>query len=79
MRFTRLTAILPPMTLKTAARLALVGMSLLTAVLLAHFIVDAEGWIRDVVPAIRLLTSLIYVLASLSATIFFLVFQKGQR
>jgi hypothetical protein len=67
------------MTLKTAALLALVGMSLLTAVLLAHFITDSEGWIRDVVPAIRVLTSLIYVLASLSVTVFFLVFQKGQR
>ena len=67
------------MTLKTAALLALVGMSLLTAVLLAHFIIDAEGWIRDVVPAIRVLTSFIYVLASLSVTVFFLLFQRGQR
>ena len=67
------------MTLKTAALLALVGMSLLTALLLAHFIIDIEGWIRDVVPAMRVLTSLIYVLASLSATVFFLVFQRGQR
>jgi hypothetical protein len=68
-----------PMNLKTAALLALVGMSLLTAVLLAHFITDAEGWIRDVVPAMRVLTSFIYVLASLSVTVFFLVFQRGQR
>jgi hypothetical protein len=67
------------MTLKTAALLALVGMSLLTAVLLTHLIVDAEGWIRDVVPAMRLLTTLIYVLASVSVTVFFLVFQKGLR
>ena len=67
------------MTLKTAALLALVGMSLLTAVLLTQLIIDAEGWIRDVVPAIRLLTTLIYVLASVSVTVFFLVFQKGQR
>jgi hypothetical protein len=67
------------MTLKTAALLALVGMSLLTAVLLTHLIIDAEGWIRDVVPAMRLLTTLIYVLASVSLTVFFLVFQKGQR
>lgn len=79
LRFTRLPAILPPMTLKTAALLALIGMSLLTAVLLAHFIIDAAGWIRDVVPAIRLLTSLIYVLAGLSVTVFFLVFQREQR
>jgi hypothetical protein len=67
------------MTLKTAALLALVGMSVLTAVLLTQLIIDAEGWIRDVVPAIRLLTTLIYVLASVSVTVFFLVFQKGQR
>jgi uncharacterized membrane protein len=67
------------MTLKTAALLALVGMSLLTAVLLTHLIIDAEGWIHDVVPAMRLLATLIYVLASLSVTVFFVVFQKGQR
>ena len=67
------------MTLKTAALLALVGMSLATAVLLARFIIDAEGWIRDVVPAIGVLTSFIYLLASLSVTVFFFLFRSGQR
>jgi uncharacterized membrane protein len=67
------------MSLKTAALLALVGTSLLTAVLLAQFIIDAGGWIRDVVPAMRVLSSLIYVLASLSVTVFFSVFHRGQH
>lgn len=79
LHFPRLPVHTSPMTLKTAALLALVGMSVLTAVLLTQLIIDAEGWIRDVVPAIRLLTTLIYVLASVSVTVFFLVFQKGQR
>jgi hypothetical protein len=67
------------MSLKSAALLALVGMSVLTALLLAQFIIEAEGWIRDVVPAMRVLTALIYVLASLSVTVFFLVFHRGQH
>jgi hypothetical protein len=35
------------------------------------------GVLRDVVPAMALLRSLIYVLASLSVTVFFYVFQKS--
>jgi hypothetical protein len=66
------------MTLKNAAVLALAGMSLLTILLLAHLIIDILAVARGVAPAIRLLASLIHVLASVSVLVFFWVFQKRQ-
>jgi hypothetical protein len=67
------------MALKNAALLALVGTGLLTVLLVAHLIIDIWGVLNGVVPAIRVLTSLIHVLASLSVAVFFYVFQKEQR
>jgi hypothetical protein len=52
------------MNLKTAAFLALIGMALLTILLAADFINVVMGVMRDVVPAMALLRSLIYLLAS---------------
>ena len=66
------------MTLKNAALLALVGMSLLTIVLGVHLIIDLWGVLNGLVPAIRVLTSLIHVLASVSVAVFFYAFQKAQ-
>jgi hypothetical protein len=66
------------MTLKTAAFLALIGMLLLTVLLAADFIKTVTGVLSDVVPAVALLRSLIYLLASLTVTVFFWVFQKSQ-
>ncbi len=66
------------MTLKTAALLALVGMIMLTIVAVVGFVVNMAGWIHGVVSDIRMLTSLIYVLASLSVTGFFWVFYREQ-
>ena len=66
------------MTLKNAAFLASIGMTLLTILLAADFITTVLGLIRDVVPAMALLRSLVYALASLSVTLFFYVFQKAQ-
>jgi len=53
-------------------------MILLANVTVVGFVVNMAGWIRDVVPAIRVLTSLIYVLASLGVTVFFWVFYRKQ-
>ena len=53
-------------------------MTLLTILLAADFITTVLGLIRDVVPAMALLRSLVYALASLSVTLFFYVFQKAQ-
>jgi hypothetical protein len=66
------------MTLKTAALWALVGMILLTVLVAADFIKTVTGVLNDIVPAVALLRSLIYLLASLTVTVFFWVFQKPQ-
>jgi hypothetical protein len=47
-------------TLKSAAFLALIGMTLLTILLAADFITTVLGVIRDVVPVMALLRSLVY-------------------
>ena len=54
------------MSLKNAALLALIGTILLTVLVLAHFISTVLGVMRDVVPAMALLTSLVHLFASLS-------------
>ncbi len=66
------------MTLKNAALLALIGTLLLTIVLAVDFIKIVSGFLSDVVPVMALLRSLVYLLASLSVTVFFYVFQRAQ-
>jgi hypothetical protein len=66
------------MSLKHSAFLAFVGMMLLTVLVAADFIHTVLGITRDVVPAIALLRSLIYVLASFTVTVFFFVFHRAQ-
>jgi hypothetical protein len=66
------------MNLKSAALLALVGTGLLAILLLAHFILDVSNATRGLVPATRVLTSLIHALASLSLAVFFYFFHKAQ-
>jgi hypothetical protein len=66
------------MTLQNAALLALIGMLLLTVLMAMDFVKTVSGIMNDVVPAVALLRSLIYLLASLSVTIFFYVFYKKQ-
>ena len=68
----------PTMTLKNTALLALVGMSLATILLVAGFIGDVFGVARGLIPAMRLLTSLIYAFAGLSMVVFLYAFHKGQ-
>lgn len=67
------------MSLKTATFLALVGMFLLTVLVLAGFIRDVSVSLSGALPAIRVATSLIYLLASLGVTLFLFVFYKAQR
>ena len=66
------------MTLKSATALAFLGTALLTVLLLAVFIRDLVSFIRDVLPALRLLASLICLFAGLSLTVFFYVFHRSQ-
>ncbi len=66
------------MRLKTAALLAFIGMLLLTVLVVADFINITLGIMHDVVPAMALVRSLVYLLASLTVTVFFYVFHRAQ-
>jgi hypothetical protein len=66
------------MSLKNAAFLALIGTLLLTVLLASDYLNTLLGVLRDVVPAMALLRSLVYLFASLTVTVFFYVFHKAQ-
>ena len=68
----------PSMSLKNAALLALIGTILLTVLVAAHFISTVLGVMREVIPAMALLTSLVHLFASLSVLVFFYVFYRKQ-
>ena len=66
------------MTLKNASLFALVGNVLLTLVLAADFLQATTGFLGDVVPLFGFLRSLVWLLASLGATLFFYAFHQGR-
>ena len=66
------------MTLKNAAFLALIGTLLLTVLLAADFITTLSGILHDVIPAMALLRSLIYLFASLTVMVYFFVSNRAQ-
>jgi hypothetical protein len=66
------------MTLKNVGLLALLGTFLLTIVVAFDFIYVASGVLRNIVPPVTVLRSLIYLFASVSVTVFFYVFSKDQ-
>ena len=66
------------MTLKNAAMLALVATLFQSCLLALDFLNTLVGVLHDVTPVVTLLRSLIYLLASLSLTLFFYVFHKAQ-
>lgn len=70
--------ILPTMTLKNAALLAVIGVALLTLLLAMDFINAFLGVVRDIVPLMAMLRVLIYLLAGLSLVVFLYVFYKRQ-
>ena len=65
------------MSLKSAALLALVGMILLSILSIADFITIVEGVFRDIVPAVMLLRSIVYLLASVGVTLFLWAFHRS--
>jgi predicted neutral ceramidase superfamily lipid hydrolase len=65
------------MTLKSAAFLAFVSTLLLSALLLWRLVMDILNIMSGLVPAVTLVSSLLYVFASLTTTIFFYVFQSN--
>ncbi|MDZ4802515.1 MAG: hypothetical protein SGI92_30520 [Bryobacteraceae bacterium] len=66
------------MTVKNSSFFALIGMLLLTVLLAMDFITTVSGVINDVTPAMALLRALIYLIASLGVTLFFVAFYRAQ-
>lgn len=66
------------MTLKGAALFAFIGTLLVTILMAADSINTVIGVLRDIVPAMSVLRSLIYLLGTLSVTVFFWAFHKAQ-
>jgi hypothetical protein len=64
------------MTLKNAATLALIGTLLLTVLLAMDFFNSVLAVGRGLIPAMAILRSLIYLVASLTVMLFFYVFQQ---
>jgi hypothetical protein len=68
----------PGMTLKNAAFLAFIGMTLLTVICAVGFIGDISALFAGAIAAMTVLNSLIHLLASLSVAVFLYVFHKTQ-
>lgn len=66
------------MTLKNASILALIGTVLVTVLLVWDLILNVLNVGRGLVPAVALLSSLIYAFGALSVAVFFFVFHKSQ-
>ena len=66
------------MTMKTAAMLALIGSFMLSMLLTVDFFNSAVAVVRELIPAMAVLRSLIYLVASVTVTVFFYVFGKAQ-
>jgi hypothetical protein len=67
------------MSLKNAALFALIGMMVLTVFLAVDFIDTILNVARGLVPAMKLLTSFVDLLASVGLTVFLYVFGRAQR
>jgi hypothetical protein len=66
------------MTLKNAALLALIGMTVLTVLLAVGFIRDVSAFAAGAIAAVAFFVSLVHLLASLSVTVFLFVFYRAQ-
>jgi len=66
------------MTLKSAARLALIGTILVTALLVWDLIFNVLNVLQGLVPAVVLIRSLIYAFGAYSVAAFFFVFHRTQ-
>ena len=66
------------MSLKNAALLALIGMVLLTVLIGVSFVSNLLGFIRDLIPALTVFTSLIQLFTSVTLSLFFYVFHRKQ-
>jgi hypothetical protein len=64
------------MTPKSAAFLAFLGTLLLSALLLWRLVRDILNVTQGLIPAVTLVSSLIYVFAAVTVTIFFFIFRR---
>ena len=64
------------MALKDAALLAFVGMLLVAVLSVWNLIFDVMNVLQGVLPAVKLISSLIYAFGAVTATLFLYVFQK---
>jgi hypothetical protein len=67
------------MSLKNAALLALIGTILLTILKTVNFVSTFLGFLHDIIPAMRLLVSLIELFAIVTLLVFFCVFHRSQH
>lgn len=65
-------------TVKSAAFLAFLGSLLLSVLLLWRLVMDILNVAQSLVPAVSLVSSLLYAFASVTAAIFFFVLQSNQ-
>jgi hypothetical protein len=70
--------VMPAMTLKNAALLALIGTILITALLVWDFVFNVLNVLRGLIPATMLFSSFIYAFACFSVAVFFYVFHRAQ-
>ena len=66
------------MTLKNAALLALIGTVIVTALLTWTFVFNVINALRDLVPAVTVLSSFLYAFGCFSVAVFFFVFHRSQ-
>jgi hypothetical protein len=66
------------MNLKNASLLALVGTTLITALLTWTLFFDVINVLRDLLPVVRLFASIIYAFGTFTVALFFYVFHRSQ-
>ena len=66
------------MSLRNAALLAMIGTVVLTILFLLNLVNNFLAFMHGLIPAMVLLSSLIYAFAALSMAVFFYVFHRAQ-
>ena len=66
------------MTMRSAASLVLLGAVLVAIVLVVGFVLDLLLALQGLIPVVRLVISLIYAFAAVTAVVFLYVFRKSQ-
>jgi len=66
------------MTLRNAALLALIGTVLMTALSVWNLVFNLLNLLRGLVPAVTVLSSLVYAFGCFSVMVFFFVFHRAQ-